>query len=176
MSLYRYFKPSVALPCPSGLLADYISSETIKDANQAVVDAISKPSKARGTYRHVDAETQVKIAQYACEHGNKAAMEHFTCQLGFDVKKSSVSTWKMKYLAEVKRRVKTGESAVVERLPVKKRGRPLLIGEKLDGEVKAYIRAIRDIGGVVTTTITIAAGKALLVGLIVVFRQKMVVL
>ena len=63
----------------------------------------------------------------------------------------------MEYLAEVKRRVKIGESAVVKRLPVKKRGRPLLIGEKLDGEVKAYIRAIRGMGEVVTTTITIAA-------------------
>ena len=42
---------------------------------------------------------QVKIAEYACEHGNESVMEHFTYQLGFDVKKSSVSTWKMKYLA-----------------------------------------------------------------------------
>ena len=49
----------------------------------------------------------------------------------------------------------------VKCLPAKKRGRPLLIGEKLDGEVKAYIRAIRDMGGVVITTITIAAGKAI---------------
>ena len=151
----------MSLPSPNGPLAECIGSETIKNANQAVVEATSKPSKARGTYRHVDVEMQVKIAQYACEHGNKAAMEHFTCQLGFDVKKSSVSTWKMKYLAEVKRRVKIGESAVVKRLPVKKRGRPLLIGEKLDGEVKAYIRAIRTMGGVVTTTIMIAAGKAI---------------
>ena len=63
------------------------------------MEATSKPPKARGTYSHVDAEMQVKVAQYACEHGNKSAMEHFTCQLGFDVKKSSVSTWKMKYLA-----------------------------------------------------------------------------
>ena len=37
---------------------------------------------------------QVKIAQYACEHGNKSAMEHFTCQLG-----TCIYTWKMKYLA-----------------------------------------------------------------------------
>ena len=100
----------------------------------------SKTSKARGTHRHVDAETQAKIVQYACEQGNKAAVEHF---LGFDIKKTSASTWKMKYLAEVKRRVKTGESAAdVKRLPVKKRGRPLLTGEKLDGELKAYIRAV----------------------------------
>ena len=62
------------------------------------MEATSKPPKARDTYSHVDAEMQVKIAQYACEYGNKSAMEHFTCQLGFDVKKSSVSAWKMKYL------------------------------------------------------------------------------
>ena len=63
------------------------------------MEATSKPPKARDTYSHVDAEMQVKIAQYACEYGNKSAMEHFTCELGFDVKKSSVSAWKMKYLA-----------------------------------------------------------------------------
>ena len=55
-------------------------------------DATSKPSKARGiySYRHVDAETQAKIAQYACEHGNKAAMECLS--IAFDIKKSSVTT------------------------------------------------------------------------------------
>ena len=100
------------------------------------MEATSKPPKARGTNRHVDVEMQVKIAQYACEHGNKAAVKHFTCQLGFDVKKSSVSTWKMKYLAEVKRRVKIGESAVVKRLPVKKRGRPYLLVKSWMGKSK----------------------------------------
>ena len=97
MSLYRYFKPT--LPSPSGPLAESINPAIIKAANEAVKDATSKPSKARGSYRHVDAETQAKIAQYACEHGNKAAMERFSTLLGFDIKKSSVSTWKMKYLA-----------------------------------------------------------------------------
>ena len=97
MSLYRYFKPSVSLPGPNGRLADCIGSENIKNLNQAVVEATSKPPK--GTYSHVDAEMQVNIAQCACEHGNKSAMEHFTCQLSFDVKKSLVFTWKMKYLA-----------------------------------------------------------------------------
>ena len=105
MSFYRYFKPT--LPSPSGPSAESINPATIKAANEAVKDATSKPSKARGSYRHVDAETQAKIAQYACEHGNKAAMERFSTLLGFDIKKSSASTWKMKYLAEIKRRVKT---------------------------------------------------------------------
>ena len=45
-------------------------------------------------------------------------------------------------------------------LPIKKRGRPLLLREKLDSEVKSYIRAVREGGGVVTTSITMAAATA----------------
>ena len=48
MSLYRYFKPT--LPSPSGPLAESINPATIKAANEAVKDATSKPSKARGSY------------------------------------------------------------------------------------------------------------------------------
>ena len=87
MSLYRYVKPT--LLGPSGPLAESIDPATIKTPNEAVKDATSEPSKARGSYRHIDAETQVKIAQYAYAHGNKAAMERFSTLLGFDIKKSS---------------------------------------------------------------------------------------
>ena len=59
ISLYRHFKPT--LPSPSGPLAESINPATIKAANEAVKDATSKPSKARGSYRHVDAETQVFV-------------------------------------------------------------------------------------------------------------------
>ena len=69
MSLCR---SSVSLPSPNGALADSLSSATIKKANQAIVEDTFKSQKARGIYRHVDAEMQVKIAQYACEHNNKA--------------------------------------------------------------------------------------------------------
>ena len=48
MSLYSYFKPT--LPSPSGPLAESINPATIKAANEAVKDATSKPSKARGSY------------------------------------------------------------------------------------------------------------------------------
>ena len=48
MSLYRYFKPT--LLSPSGPLARSINPATIKAANEAVKDATSKPSKARGSY------------------------------------------------------------------------------------------------------------------------------
>ena len=63
----------MSIPSPNGPLVDCISSKTIKNANQAVVEASSKPPKARGTYHHVDVEMQIKIVLYACKRGNKAA-------------------------------------------------------------------------------------------------------
>ena len=46
-------------------------------------------------------------------------------------------------------------------LPQSKRGRPLLIGDKLDYQVRAYIRSVREAGGPVTTTIVMSTGKAI---------------
>ena len=59
-------------------------------------------------------------------------------------------------------RLKAGESDIVKSLPVKKRGKPLLLGEKLDSKVKSYIPAVREKGGVVTTSITMAAATAII--------------
>ena len=61
-------------------------------------DATSELSKGRGRYCHVDTET-FEIAQYACEHGDKADMERFSTLLGFDIKKcSSVVTIYLLYM------------------------------------------------------------------------------
>ena len=43
-------------------------------------------------------------------------------------------------------------SCTVKLLPVKQRGRPLLLGEKLDSQVKSYIQAVREGDSVVTTS------------------------
>ena len=50
---------------------------------------------------------------------------------------------------------------LMESLPSKKRGQPLLLGEKMDMEVKIYISAVRERGGVVTLAITMAAATAI---------------
>ena len=49
----------------------------------------------------------------------------------------------------------------VKSLPVKKRGKPLLLGEELGTAVKNYIKAVRDTGGIINTSITIAAATAI---------------
>ena len=76
-------------------------------------------------------------------------------------------TWKNKYLVEVGLKKGVGEVDInVTSLTVKKRGRPLLLGEKLDGkkldkQVKHYLKAVREGGGVITTAITMASATAI---------------
>lgn len=165
MSIYRYFaKTSSKLPDPNGELSASVSPAAIKEANEAVKSAIcERKSKWRGSYSKFSPEQQAAIGKYASINGNQAAIRHFSKQLGVDLKVTSVQTWKTKYVAELNRKRKAGETGdlTVKALPVKKLGRPLLLGEKLDSQVKAYIQALRGEGGVVTTSITMAAATAI---------------
>ena len=45
---------------------------------------------------------------------------------------------------------------------MKKRGRPLMIREELDGQVKHYLREKRKKGGVINVGIAIAVGKGII--------------
>ena len=49
----------------------------------------------------------------------------------------------------------------VKSLPVKRCRRPLLLSEKLETEVKCYINAVREVVGVITTAIIMAATTAI---------------
>ena len=65
-------------------------------------------------------------------------------------------------MAEVDSQLRAGNAVItVESLPIRKRGRPLLIGETLDEEVKAYIREVRNLGGVITSEVTMSAATAI---------------
>ena len=46
-------------------------------------------------------------------------------------------------------------------MTLKKHSKPLLLGEKLDEDVKHYFRAVREGGGVITTAITVASATAI---------------
>ena len=164
MSLYRYFAKSSKLPDPNGELSASVSPAAIKEANEAVRSVTcERKSKRRGSYSKFSPEQQAEIGKYASLNGNQAAIRHFSKQLGIELKVTSVQTWKTKYVAELNRKRKAGETddLTVKALPVKKLGRPLLLGENLDSQVKAYIQALREEGGVVTTSITMAAATAI---------------
>ena len=143
MALYKYFKPADGLPDPSGPLSAAVSPAAIREANEAVKGVTGGSAKAWGKCAKLTPEQQAAIGEYASLHGNQAAIRHFSEQFGVDVKASSVQTWKGKYVVEINRKRKAGDmnDLSVKSLPVKKRGRPLLLGEKLDTEIKCYIQA-----------------------------------
>ena len=163
MALYRYFASVDSLPSPRGPLSRTLSPATISDVNKAVMDASkTQRSKPRGKYAKLTPEQQAEIGKYASMHGNAAAIRHFSKELDTDLKEGSVRSWKSKYQAEVNIKRQLGEADTsVTRLTLKKTGRPLMLGEKLDGVVKHYIRAVREGGGVITTAITMAAATAI---------------
>ena len=99
-------------------------------------------------------------------HGSRTTIHHFLKELATTIKPSLLSMWKGKYVAEMNRKVKAGEKddtgdVGIKTLPVKRRGRPLLLGESLDNEVKSYMGRIHKDGGVITTSIVIAAATAI---------------
>ena len=159
MALYRYFASVDSLPSPRGPLSCALTPATISDA---VMDSSkAQRSKPRGKYSKLTPEQQAQIGKYASMHGNAAALRRFSKELDIDLKESSVRTWRSKYMAEVALKVQGEADTSVIRLTLKKMGRPLMLGEKLDGEVKHYIKAVREGGGAITTSITMAAATAI---------------
>ena len=80
-------------------------------------------SKLREKYAKFTPEQKASIGEYASLHGSYSS---FFEVVGVEMKPTSVQTWKGKYLAEISRKWKTGETSdlSVKSLPVKKRGRP----------------------------------------------------
>ena len=52
---------------------------------------------------------------------------------------------------------KSGVSIVVSEIKEKKNGRPLMLGEDLDGKVRAFIQDMRVLGNAITTRVVMAA-------------------
>ena len=69
--------------------------------------------------------------------------------------------WVKAYNKELQRKrtlTEVGDDLAVTKLPSKKRRKPFLLGDKIDAQVQTILRAMRDSGAVVNTSITIATG------------------
>ena len=66
-------------------------------------------------------------------------MLKFSSDWDINLKESTIWTWKTKYVDKLSRKRKTGDTSAVQGLHNCKRGRPLLLGDELDDEVKAYV-------------------------------------
>ena len=69
---------------------------------------------------------------------------------------------KVSYLEAVKNKRRSDSDDEVTSLPLKKRGRPLLLGEDLETKVQMYLKKIREGGGVITASIAMAATRGIL--------------
>ena len=169
MALLRYFKPvNSHLPDPAGPLSADIPPPAIRQANLDVLsvekrDASAK-TRARGSYGRLTDKQRAQIGKYASENGNAAAVRRFSKELDRPLNESTVRSIKKNYYQELGKKRSSGDSldeAAVTSLPPKKRGRPLLLGETIDSNVQSYIKALRENGAAVTTSIAIATAKGI---------------
>ena len=112
----------------------------------------------RGHYEKFSPELRFEIGKRAAEKGVAAMMRFYAKK--FVLKESSVQTWKNAYTQEIRSR--RGEITALKSLPKKKRGRPYLLGEELDKQVRAYVTSLRCNSAVVNTAIVISCAEGMI--------------
>ena len=158
MSLLKYFKKKDALPTHE---LTGIGRRETEEANKRVSAVLetSIAGKKRKPEKHSE-ETRAKIGKYAAENGAAAARRHFKTDLG-DLPESTVRKYKNLYTTELATRSKQNDTSEITTLPMKKRGRPLTLGEDLDRDVQKYIRALRQTGAPVSAQLVQAAAEGI---------------
>ena len=105
-----------------------------------MLDEPADSTTKRGTYEHFTPEENALIGKRAAEFGIRASIRYFSTKFpGHSLKESSVRTWMTKYQKELAARKRAGEDTTVKELGKKKTGRPLMLGEELDRQVRAYL-------------------------------------
>ena len=108
------------------------------------------PAK-RQPYLKISPEQKAIIARYAANHGIVNAIRQFSKDFPENsLKESMIRGWKKAYLKELSSWKRAGKDVTIKKLPEKKTGRPLMLGETLNKEVQAYIQETRKVGGVTT--------------------------
>ena len=140
MALFKYFKSTAGSSTFETSISK--SSTSIEKEIEKEETKCVRPKK-RGEYISISQEEKAKIARYASENGISKAVKHFADK---NVKESTVRGWKLAYEKELKEKRKAaapGEGIVVDSLPVKRRGRPPLLGQKWDQLLQEFIIAKR---------------------------------
>ena len=75
---------------------------------------------------------------------------HYSRKLERNVNASTVQSIRIRYEQEMKKRQSRGEYGLIAELPCKKKGKNLLPGPHLENQVQAYLRRVRQSGGIVT--------------------------
>ena len=145
MSILQYFtkKQVGSLPNPERTLSNVIPSAAIKSANSEVKKVmgqghpssqVSRKETRKGKKcRIYSLRERAKIGKMACNIEATAAARRMSNKFkGTDVSKNSIRGFKKAYLNELRyNRLREEEDLTVQELPLKKKGRPLLLGKQL---------------------------------------------
>lgn len=112
-------------------------------------------------YRY-DPSIRAEIGKYASQHGVAATARLYSRKLGHKVSETTANSLKKAYLEGVQEKRAAEDNGDVTLLPMKKRGRPVLLGEALDRKVQQYLVRVRDGGGVVSARIAMASARGIL--------------
>ena len=176
MSILKYFKPvgkketiskTESLPCelpdPSGSLSLEMPSTSIAAANEAVEEVLKVTDcKTKQQYVKLTPAQRFKFGKKAAEIGIAQALRFYSKKYpDLIVLEPTARRAKNQYLDELKKRPRSGDLDDFRELPTKKRGRPLLLGEDVDRQVRTYLNAMRGRGCAVNTAIAISVGSGI---------------
>ena len=165
--MYRYLKRRSPEEDPTlPTMVHSLSAKDVEAVNDSVKHAkLETCEKRRGQYNVYTAKERAQIGKYAAENGPAAAGRHFSKALSRNLPETTARRLKAEYLATLKSAAaEGGKKAAVQvvSLPKMAVGRPLLLGKDLDACVQDYINALRKVGGVVNTTIVMAAANGII--------------
>lgn len=108
--------------------------------------------------------TRGEIGKYAAENGATSAAKYFSSKWNITINESTARRLKTEYLEKLNEALKSkpGETVTVDSLETKQKGRPLLLGEKLDAAVQEYVSSLRIVGGAVNTVVVRAAAEGII--------------
>ena len=178
LHMVKYFQPVSRsnLPNPRGQLSLSIPSNAIQAANREVTRVqqsgvstnSSTPSSKRGPYHKYTDKERAEIGKHAYEHGVGSATRKFSRKMGRALCHSTVQGMKAAYKREETRKRARQEDddepadLVIRELSQQKKGRPVLLRERMDGFIQKYITKVQEQGGMVNTAIVIACAKGIL--------------
>jgi len=174
MSILKYFRPATEkdkvdtemaeLPDPNGDLSKIVPSSAIRAANESVRELLREKRGARkAPYSILTPAQRYAIGKRAAEHGVMATIRYYAKRFPhLALKETTVRRIKNAYLLELKSNPRAEpDNKTVPELPCKKKGRPLLIREELDKQVRDYLHVLRKNGTPVNTAIVIACGQGI---------------
>ena len=164
-----------SLPNTEGTFSNVIPSAAIKSVNSEVNKVMwgqgnpssrvsLKETRKGKKCRVYSLREQAGIGKLACSIEATAAARRISRNWfgGTSINESTVCGFKKAYLNELRsKRLREEEDLTVQELPLKKRGRPLLLGKKLDEAVQQYILKLREHGCPINTVIVLAVARGI---------------